>query len=258
MILFDHFWLLSRKELSFTLNKTAYRVSYVTYYDNEIKYCFESENNESLTAKTYYGKGNSMLDSDTAYIAFAGFEGRADVQMINALAKMKERGRTKLILDLRGNGGGRMDILTEIAGALIYCNGKNNFAVAIAEGTRDKSTFYSGKNRYNTAITSISVLADKHSASASECLIGAMIHYGGAFSRDKLIIEKDESGKATTYGKGIMQTTYGLIGGGALKLTTARMLWPDGTTCIHGKGITAKAENQVEKDQVLSRALEVL
>jgi C-terminal processing protease CtpA/Prc len=85
-----------------------------------------------------------------------------------------------------------------------------------------------------------------------------MIHYGGAFSRDKLIIEKDESGNAITYGKGIMQTTYGLIGGGALKLTTARMLWPDGTTCIHGKGITTKAENQVEKDQVLSRALEVL
>jgi flagellar basal body-associated protein FliL len=49
------------KELSFTLNKTAYRVSYVTYYDNEIKYCFESENNESLTAKTYNGKGNSLL-----------------------------------------------------------------------------------------------------------------------------------------------------------------------------------------------------
>ncbi|MBQ8426436.1 MAG: hypothetical protein IJX16_01595 [Clostridia bacterium] len=246
------------ENIPFTVKKTAYKVNYVTYYDNEYKYCFESENNQDLTAKEYYGQGNSELPDDTAYIAFEGFQGQASTQLFGALDFMKERGKTKLIFDLRGNGGGQMNILTEVAGALIHCGGKNNFAVAVAESKKNKETFYSGKNRFNTDIKSIVVLADERSASASECLIGAMIHYGGVFSQDKLIIEKDASGKATTYGKGIMQTTYGLIGGGALKLTTARILWPDGTTCIHGKGITTKTQNQVEKDQVLSRALEII
>lgn len=244
--------------LLFTLKKTVYQTSYVTYYDNQYKYCFESEQNQSLTAKSYYGQGNSILANDVAYIVFAGFEGQAASQLFKALEFMKERNKTKLILDLRNNPGGQMNILTEIAGALIYCNGKNNFAVAVAESKKNSETFYSGKNRFNTEISSIVVLANKRSASASEALIGAMIHYGGAFAKDKLVIEKDASGNATTYGKGIMQTTYGLIGGGALKLTTARILWPDGQTCIHQKGITTKTANQVEKENALSRALEII
>ncbi len=244
--------------LAFTVQKCAYQVSYVTYYDNEYKLCFESENNQPLFEKKYNDQGNPLLASDTAYISFASFEGKADEQLFSALDFMKERGKTKLIFDLRGNGGGQISILTEVAGALIHCNGKNNFAVAVAESKKNKETFYSGKNRFNTEISSIVVLADKRSASASEALIGAMIHYGGAFNKDKLIIEKDASSNATTFGKGIMQTTYGLIGGGALKLTTARILWPDGETCIHNKGITTKAENQVEKQNALTRALEII
>lgn len=246
------------EQLTFTLKKTDYRTNYVTYYDSQVKYCFESENNEELTEKIYNGKGNSVLGEDVAYIVFEGFEGDSKSQMFKALDFMKKRGRTKLVLDLRNNGGGYISILTEIAGALIHCNGKNNFVVAVAESKKDKEVFYSGKNRFNTSIESIAVLANKQTASASECLIGAMIHYGGVFSRDKLVIEVDSSGKTTTFGKGIMQTTYGLMDGGALKLTTARMLWPDYTTCIHNKGISTKAENQVSREQALNRALQVL
>lgn len=244
--------------LSFTIKKTAYQISYVTYYDNEVKYCFEGEDNQNLLGKTYYDDKYIALGDDIAYIKFAGFEGQASNQLFNALDYMKERRKTKLILDLRDNGGGYMSVLTEVAGALINWNGKNNFAVAISEGKKTRETFYSGKNRFNTDIVSIVVLADERTASASECLIGAMAYYGGEFTLDKLVIEKSASGKVTTFGKGIMQTTYGLIGGGALKLTTARILWPDGTTCIHGKGIETKVENQVEKSQVISRAIEIL
>ena len=246
------------ENISFTVKKSAYKVSYVSYYDNQIKYGFETDENGKMTAKSYEGCGKSFLPNDTAYVTLSSFEGDADAQLIKAFNFMKERGRTKLIFDLRGNGGGYMDVLSEIAGSLIHCNGKNNFSIAVAESKKNKERFYSGKNRFNTSIQSIAVLADENTASASECLIGAMIHYGGVFNRDKLIIEKNLEGKATTYGKGIMQTTYGLIGGGALKLTTARILWPDEQTCIHGKGIETKVENQVEKQDIFSRALEVL
>ena len=45
---------------------------------------------------------------------------------------------------------------------------------------------------------------------------------------------------ARTYGKGIMQTTWrNLLTGEAVKLTTARIYWPDGETCIQGRGVTS-------------------
>ena len=81
------------------------------------------------------------------------------------------------------------------------------------------------------------------------------------FSGDRLIIETDGKGSQATFGKGIMQTTYLLTNGGAFKLTTARIFWPNRTTCIHGKGIgpdIVPEENIVEKSQVISRARDLL
>ena len=63
----------------------------------------------------------------------------------------------------------------------------------------------------------------------------------------------------TTYGKGIMQTTYLLVTGGAFKLTTARILWPDRTTCIHEKGIIVDGLNATEiGESALIRASQIL
>ena len=85
-----------------------------------------------------------------------------------------------------------------------------------------------------------------------------MLYYGERFNMDRLIIEKNADGVAKTYGKGIMQTTYELIGGGAFKLTTAQIMWPDNKTCIHKKGIIANQENAVEPSDAISRAIAVL
>ncbi len=245
-------------ELTFTVRKEYYKASYVSYYDSGMRLGFESDSNGNLVAKMYDG-GMSELDDKTAYISFSAFEGGAANQLIHALDYMKERARTKLIFDLRGNGGGSMDVLANVAGCLIYANGKNEFLMTCVKGKNTSEEYYSGKNRFNTEIESIAVIANENSASASECLIGAMAHYGGAFSlENKLIIEKNSDGIAKTYGKGIMQTTYKLISGGYLKLTTARVYWPDGTTCIHDKGITVKQENQVESANAITRAIEVL
>ena len=129
--------------------------------------------------------------------------------------------------------------------------------VASYQGKRDSGTFKSGANNFFEHLTAISVIANERSASASECLIGALICYGDIFSADRLIIEKNLDGVAKTYGKGIMQTTYKLISGGAFKLTTARILWPDGT-CIHGKGIYTSEENSVLKEHAVERAISTL
>ena len=107
-------------------------------------------------------------------------------------------------------------------------------------------------------MTSIAVIANEFSASASECLIGAMAYYGGAFSLDKLVIERGATGKETTYGKGIMQTTYLLKDNSALKLTTAKVLWPNGSTCIHGTGISPTKNNVTDINGAISMAISVL
>ena len=54
--------------------------------------------------------------------------------------KMKERGKTKLILDLRDNGGGNMKVLTYIASYFINNNGKSNAVVAISKGKQQNQT----------------------------------------------------------------------------------------------------------------------
>ena len=102
-------------------------------------------------------------------------------------------------------------------------------------------------------------MANGRTASASECLIGALASYNEIFNLNKLVIDKTYNGVETTFGKGIMQTTYTLLSGGALKLTTAKVLWPNGE-CIHDKGISPlnTAENVVTQENALSRAIAVL
>lgn len=242
-----------------TVCKKDYEVSYVTYFDSENSYRFKTDGDGKLAGVENINDGMSALAVDTAYIKLDQFEGGAANQIRSALDYMKKRGRTKLILDLRDNGGGYMSVLTDIAGCLIYNGGKTDTLVAVAESKSGKEEFRASFNAFNTDITAISVLANENTASASECLIGAMLCYGDCFSKENLIIEKNSAGVAKTYGKGIMQTTYGLISGGAFKLTTARVLLPDYKTCIHGVGFIANGNNSVDRGgAAISRAVEAL
>lgn len=229
---------------------------------------------------------------DVAYVRLTAFEGDAALQFGAVIKYMVERGRTRLVLDLAGNGGGNMTILQNIASYLIYNGGKVDTKIAVASEKLDgnatdgyvaegyRQTSYSTTvNNFNTAITDISVIADRNTASASECLIGAMIHYKDKnqydryiFTKDNLVIVGSANPKNSddgvidgtteyrTYGKGIMQTTYKLSSGGALKLTTAKLLWPNSSTCIHKVGITPslnsnKAQNH---DTAVTTAINML
>lgn len=234
-----------------SVTKSSYKAVYVHYYDNEGKVLFNDGYKRLADEKI-------DVDDQTALIRIDSFEGQVSYQLGMALQCMQINNRTKLILDLRNNGGGYMDDLIAVSRYLIYNNGQKT-VVAISEGKTSSKNFEMSSPIKNDNITDVVVLANDGTASASECLIGAMLYYGEKnFSLDKLIIEKNSFGTATTYGKGIMQTTYLLTNGGALKLTTARILWPDNTTCIHGKGISTIAQNEVEASDVIARAKEIL
>ncbi len=245
------------EQISVEVIKNSYVASYVLYQDNEKTLNFRTGDSSILQPVSADG-GMSELDKDTAYICLVAFNGGASEQIDFALKYMKNRNRTKLILDLRDNGGGYTDILEEVASCLIYNDGNSSSLIAYAEGKSSSQSFYTNGNKFNQNIKSIAVLANENTASASECLIGAMLHYKDGFDQSKLVIEKNQEGVARTYGKGIMQTTYGLIGGGALKLTTAKIFLPDKTTSIHDVGFRANPENAVDKDNAISRAIEIL
>ena len=242
--------------LTIEIQKAFYVASYVTYYDSERKMVLDTNGDNSPFVE--YTDEKMNLPLDTALISLSSFEGGVASQLRTTLSYMQEKGRTKLILDLRDNGGGYMSALCDVAEQLIYNGGKKTL-IAHAKGKTSSEDFYMTSNKENSFITNIAVLANDGTASASECLIGAMLHYGERFSIDNLVVEKNADGVAKTYGKGIMQTTYLLTDGSALKLTTARIFWPDKTTCIHSKGILPTTQNATEKGiSAIDRAISIL
>ena len=223
----------------FTIAKENFVENYVFYRTNDAGYTFTGKTAVELTET---GDKISVLNADTAYIRLTQFNGNAAKEFKLAMNKFKADGKKNLVLDLRGNGGGYMDILQEISGYFCKNTTERKPVIAVAEYSRgQRETFRAKGNYYKDYFSEesrIMVIADEMTASASECLIGCMIDYGAVALQDICVIER--GGVVKTYGKGIMQTTYpfGLGDTDAIKLTTARILWPTSDTCIHGEGIT--------------------
>ena len=219
--------------------KSVYVESYVFYRTKDASYTFTGSKATELTKR---GEPLSCLDEDTAYIRLIQFTGRASSLMKQALNLFKEQGKKNLVLDLRENGGGNLDVMQEIAS--YFCKnakGKKPL-VAVADYGEKREKFNATGNLYDEYFAEdsrICVLADLGTASASEALIGAMLDYGTITYGDICLTEI--SGVARTYGKGIMQTTYimDVFKQDALKLTTATIRWPISNTCIHNRGILA-------------------
>ncbi len=245
---------------SVTIAKENYVKSYVYYCDSGVEYKFLSQGGATPKGKEI-ALGSSMITDDSiGYIRLDGFEGGAASQIGDTLKFMKSRGKTKLILDLRDNGGGAMKIFTEIASYFIDNGGKAKSPIAYSVGKLGEETYSTDKNRFSDFLDKMVILGNKNTASASECLIGAIVTYGDLTDGiQSVIVEKDSLGVAKTYGKGIVQTTYQLVSGGSFKLTTEKIMWPDKKTSIHGVGITAQMGATVaENGSALSDAITML
>ena len=225
----------------YLLEKAEYHAAYCLYRDNETSYSFRGEETLSLTETNNPLAG---LGNTTAYIRLDYFLGNAAEEFRQCLSMMKQRGRTNLILDLRCNGGGYMNLLAEIASHLCKDAEEkypNVVTAKYANGAVEKQRA-TGNDYYDyfTEKSRIVVLADENTASASECLIGAMVDYG-TIGYDDIYLRKDpDSGIARTYGKGIMQSYFPSASGSVMKLTVATVHWPVSDTCIHGKGVTSE------------------
>jgi len=243
----------------YTIQKQAYNENYVFYSSSTSAYRFEGETATTLTS---YDGAISSLPSDTAYIRLTRFAGNAATQFKLALDQFKAEGKKNLILDLRTNGGGDMEVLRKITSYL--CRNADSTPVAAVARYKDghSETFKCVDNYFGDYFSfdsKITVMANSGTASASECLIGAMIDYGTVDYSD--IILSEINGVARTYGKGIMQTTYyHLLGGDAVKLTVAKIHWPVSDKCIHGVGITVSdgAKSVVTEDYMTAGDSELI
>ena len=216
-----------------TLSKEVYVENYVFYRTGSEAYRFSGN-----TAKNG-GEPLACLDADDAYIRLTQFNGDAANAFDAAMRLFKEQGKKDLVLDLRGNGGGYLDIMLHIAQYFSKDATEKNPLAVVAEYKDGTDNFYAYGNAYASYFgteSRITVLADENTASASECLIGFMYDYGAIGYADICLIER--GGVAKTFGKGIMQTTYPLgLTGDAVKLTTAQIRWPKSNHCIHGRGV---------------------
>lgn len=161
----------------------------------------------------------SMLEDGMGYVQLTEFDDVTVEQFDKALKGLKAEKAQGMILDLRGNPGGNLSTVLEIAdmlldkGMILYIEDKN--------GNRDE---YYAENGMSWDLPVV-LLVDGNSASASEVLSGALKDHG----RATLV-------GTTTFGKGIVQNLRTLKDGSALKLTISAYYTPKGTT-VHGEGI---------------------
>jgi len=236
-------------------DKSTYKISKESY---TAIYCYMATAEKSYYI-TYSGdnaeieeedEGISCLPEGTAYLCLQQFYGGAASEMAMLIEQFNAEGCTTLILDLRENGGGYVSVMADIAPIFpgtdtkkycMYAKYKNGDAEAFEVGSSvsESQPFGSDCKLY--------VLADNGTASASEALIGVLYCNGvidysdiyiSDFSEEYLVASKTTEKNCRTYGKGIMQSTYvKAFTGEALKLTTAKIYWPDGSTTIHGTGL---------------------
>jgi carboxyl-terminal processing protease len=155
-----------------------------------------------------------MVDNQIGYIKVNRFAATTYDEFHQALAKLKEQGMKKLILDLQGNPGGYMNIAIDMADdflkagkKIVFTKGKDRKNNSEAFST-DRGSFEQGD---------LIVLVNEGSASASEIVSGALQ------DNDRALIVGRRS-----FGKGLVQSPFDLSDGSELRLTVSRYYTPSG------------------------------
>ncbi|MEA3328333.1 MAG: S41 family peptidase [Candidatus Omnitrophota bacterium] len=164
-----------------------------------------------------------LVEGRTGYIKLIEFQEKTPRDLEQALDNLEKQGMDRLILDLRNNPGGLLDVAVKVADKFIS-SGK---PIVSTRGRRDSQNMkFRASARFTHPGYPLIVLVNKGSASGSEIVAGAIQDH----KRGVLLGEK-------TFGKGSVQTVIPLSDGSALRLTTAKYFTPSGI-CIHDIGIT--------------------
>lgn len=154
-----------------------------------------------------------MVANDIGYIRLSRFGAHTHDEFISALKRLKKSGLSKLVLDLRGNGGGYLNSAVEIADEFI----DHRKLIVYTKGNSSPYTEFTARKKGLFESGQLVVLIDEESASASEIVAGAIQDW------DRGIVVGHRS-----FGKGLVQRPYRLPDGSEIRLTTAKYFTPSG------------------------------
>lgn len=193
---------------------------------------------------------DTELKGDVFIIRLYGFPATGAELFRGALREFVQSGTNKLVLDLRGNPGGYLEIAVDMASWFLP-QGK---VIVSEEGRMGVGQVFRSKG-YNVFGDKFHfvILVDGGSASASEILAGALSQHDVA----TLVGQK-------TFGKGSVQELVPISDTASLKLTIARWVTPNGTNLSEG-GLTPDVEVGITKEDVergedpqLAKAIEIV
>ena len=157
---------------------------------------------------------DTIFNKNVGYINLSTFSGTPSKDFKKTFLKLKKEGITSLVIDLRGNGGGRLEEAVEIANFFLP---RGKVIVTTKGKTKQASNTYKALREPLDLDIPITVLVNGATASASEILSGAFQDF------DRAVIVGSR-----TFGKGLVQTTRPLPYGGVMKLTTSKYYIPSG------------------------------
>jgi carboxyl-terminal processing protease len=157
-----------------------------------------------------------MIDQQTGYIRINKFSETTHAEFAQAIMKLQQQGLQKLILDLRGNGGGILQQAIEMADDFL----DGDKLIVYTVGAKSPKVEYHCRRDGLFEKGGLAILTDEGTASASEILTGALQDWDRA-----IVIGR------RTFGKGLVQEPYELSDGSSLHLTIARYYTPTGR-CI--------------------------
>ncbi|MFL5753784.1 MAG: S41 family peptidase [Bacteroidia bacterium] len=153
---------------------------------------------------------------DIGYIKISRFAANTYDEYQKAFNKLKRQGMKKLIVDLRGNGGGYLNAAVDLADEFL----SKGMQIVYTKGKSSPKKQYIATDKGSFENDGLVILIDEGSASASEILAGAVQDN----DRGSIIGRR-------SFGKGLVQEQLELPDGSALRLTTARYYTPSGR-CI--------------------------
>jgi len=157
---------------------------------------------------------SGIISDGTGYIKLNSFTQTASTEVINAFKQLKSEGMEKLVLDLRGNGGG---LLIEAVRIVNMFFPKNQLVVTTKGRVVEENRTYKTMGEPIDLNIPLIILIDEGSASASEIVAGTIQDL------DRGVIIGN-----TSYGKGLVQRTFDMDYGSKIKLTIAKYYTPSG------------------------------
>ena len=238
---------MSTSEFStYVRNKNGNVLIYITR--NEEKLSFDIKTS-SVTIKSVYSDTYELDNKKIGYLSVSIFASNTYEQFKKELENLEKSGIDSLIIDLRDNSGGHLEIVKKMISLFLD---SSHIIYQTDDGGKIEKFYSTGKE---TKKYKIIILANNNSASASEIMMGALKEEYGA-----TIVGE------TSYGKGSVQELRTLSNGSQYKITIKKWLTPKGN-CIDNIGIKPDYEIKLldeyyenptkENDNQLNKALEL-